>query len=69
MNQKLVYKLIKIESSLLCFIVFINKENKMKKIIKTLLISTGLTVGLASNLVVAQERVFFGIATGGTGGT
>lgn len=41
----------------------------MKKIIKTLLISTGLTVGLASNLVVAQERVFFGIATGGTGGT
>jgi TRAP transporter TAXI family solute receptor len=41
----------------------------MKKTLKTLLVTAALTAGLASGVVNAQERVFFGIATGGTGGT
>jgi TRAP transporter TAXI family solute receptor len=41
----------------------------MKKTLKTLLVSAALTAGLASGAVQSQERVFFGIATGGTGGT
>ena len=39
----------------------------MKKKLGTLLIAAG--IGLASSGIMAQERVFFGIATGGTGGT
>ncbi|MEH6442666.1 MAG: TAXI family TRAP transporter solute-binding subunit [Oceanospirillaceae bacterium] len=41
----------------------------MKKTLKTLLVSATLTAGLAAGTVQAAERVFFGIATGGTGGT
>jgi uncharacterized protein len=41
----------------------------MKNKLGTLLVSVGLGLGLASGTVMAQERVFFGIATGGTGGT
>ncbi len=41
----------------------------MKKTMKTLLISAAVAVSLSSGLAQAQERVFFGIATGGTGGT
>jgi len=41
----------------------------MKKTLKTLLISAALSTGLAAGAAQAQERVFFGIATGGTGGT
>lgn len=41
----------------------------MKKTLKTLLISAALSTGLAAGVAQAQERVFFGIATGGTGGT
>lgn len=41
----------------------------MKKTFKTLLVSAALAAGLASGVASAQERVFFGIATGGTGGT
>jgi len=41
----------------------------MKKTIKTLLVSAALTAGLTSTGIQAEERVFFGIATGGTGGT
>ncbi|MEM5527961.1 TAXI family TRAP transporter solute-binding subunit [Gammaproteobacteria bacterium AS21] len=41
----------------------------MKKTIKTLLVSAALTAGLTSVGIQAEERVFFGIATGGTGGT
>lgn len=41
----------------------------MKKTLKTLLISAALSTGLATGVAQAQERVFFGIATGGTGGT
>jgi len=41
----------------------------MKKTFKTILVSAALTVGLANVGVQAEERVFFGIATGGTGGT
>lgn len=41
----------------------------MKKSLKTLLVSAALTAGMTTGAVQAQERVFFGIATGGTGGT
>ncbi|MEO9273379.1 TAXI family TRAP transporter solute-binding subunit [Marinomonas sp. 5E14-1] len=41
----------------------------MKNKLGTLLVSVGLGLGLASGSVIAQDRVFFGIATGGTGGT
>ncbi|MCV6613073.1 MAG: TAXI family TRAP transporter solute-binding subunit, partial [Amphritea sp.] len=41
----------------------------MKTKLKTLLISAALSTGLAAGVAQAQERVFFGIATGGTGGT
>ncbi|WP_461534885.1 TAXI family TRAP transporter solute-binding subunit [Spongorhabdus nitratireducens] len=41
----------------------------MKTKLKTLLISAALSAGLATGAAQAQERVFFGIATGGTGGT
>ncbi|OOV88009.1 TAXI family TRAP transporter solute-binding subunit [Oceanospirillum linum] len=41
----------------------------MKKSLKRLLVSAALTTGLAASAAQAQERVFFGIATGGTGGT
>jgi TRAP transporter TAXI family solute receptor len=41
----------------------------MKKTLKTLLVSATLTAGLAAGTVHAADRVFFGIATGGTGGT
>ena len=41
----------------------------MKKTLKTLLISAALSTGLVAGAAQAQERVFFGIATGGTGGT
>jgi len=41
----------------------------MNKTLKTLLVSAAITAGLASGAAQAQERVFFGIATGGTGGT
>ncbi len=41
----------------------------MKKTIKTLLVTAVLTAGLSGAAINAQERVFFGIATGGTGGT
>ncbi|MCG7200745.1 TAXI family TRAP transporter solute-binding subunit [Marinobacter pelagius] len=40
----------------------------MRKL-KTILVSAALGVGLAAGAAQAQERVFFGIATGGTGGT
>lgn len=40
----------------------------MRKL-KTILMSAALGVGLAAGAAQAQERVFFGIATGGTGGT
>lgn len=40
----------------------------MKKL-KTILMSAALGFGLAAGAAQAQERVFFGIATGGTGGT
>lgn len=40
----------------------------MKKL-KTLLVSAALGAGLVAGAAQAQERVFFGIATGGTGGT
>lgn len=36
---------------------------------KAVLMSAALGLGLASGAVQAEERVFFGIATGGTGGT
>lgn len=41
----------------------------MKKTLKTLLISAALSTSLTAGTAQAQERVFFGIATGGTGGT
>lgn len=41
----------------------------MKTKLKTLLISAALSTGIAAGVAQAQERVFFGIATGGTGGT
>jgi TRAP transporter TAXI family solute receptor len=40
----------------------------MKKTFKTLLVTAALTAGM-SGALHAQDRVFFGIATGGTGGT
>ena len=41
----------------------------MKKTMKTLLVSAALTAGMTAGISHAQDRVFFGIATGGTGGT
>ena len=41
----------------------------MKKTLKTLIVSAALATGLALGGAQAQQRVFFGIATGGTGGT
>jgi TRAP transporter TAXI family solute receptor len=41
---------------------------KMMKL-KTVLLTAALSAGLVAGAVQAQERVFFGIATGGTGGT
>ncbi|MBO6827601.1 MAG: TAXI family TRAP transporter solute-binding subunit [Sneathiella sp.] len=41
----------------------------MKKTLKTVLATAALATGLLAGGVQAQERVFFGIATGGTGGT
>lgn len=41
----------------------------MQLTIKTLLGATALVAGLMTGAAQAQERVFFGIATGGTGGT
>ena len=41
----------------------------MKKTMKTLLVTAALTAGMTAGISQAQDRVFFGIATGGTGGT
>lgn len=41
----------------------------MKKTLKTLVATAALAAGLATGAAQAQDRVFFGIATGGTGGT
>lgn len=41
----------------------------MKKTFKTLVATAAVAAGLATGAAQAQERVFFGIATGGTGGT
>lgn len=41
----------------------------MKKTLKTVLATAALATGLLAGGAQAQERVFFGIATGGTGGT
>lgn len=41
----------------------------MKRKLGALFVSVGLGLSVASGSLMAQERVFFGIATGGTGGT
>lgn len=41
----------------------------MNKIFKTFAVSAAVVTGLAMGAAQAEERVFFGIATGGTGGT
>jgi uncharacterized protein len=43
--------------------------DQMKKTFKTLVATAAVAAGLATGAAQAQERVFFGIATGGTGGT